>query len=167
MVAAEQSMYMLLLRAYLAASKAVAICNQSRQWACESTRTLSGDTVVHIPDGHDQPAAQAKLSSISVGFLPSVVLTTHSIVRLLWVAVMGDVAFWQEAMHNLSRQRQGGPWAVVKRAVLFAALSALQLVAAASWVSTELPKCDSVTLLRYSLVQSRTAWHMSISHVIA
>lgn len=137
-VAAERSLYMLLLRAYLAASKAVAVRDQSRQWVGDSARTLSRDTAVNIIDGPGQPTAQSKVPSDSVGFLPSLVLTTYSIARLFWVAVMGDVSFWHEAMHIMSGQKQGGSWAVVKRAILFAGLSALQLVAAASWVSTRL-----------------------------
>ena len=135
-VAAEASLYMLLLRAYLAASKAVAIRDQSCQWVLDSSPTSSGDTALQITDGSsDQPAAQAELSSVGARFLPSVALTTYSVLRLFWVAVMGDVAFWQEAMHIMSKQKQGGPFAAIKRAVLFAGLSALQLVAAASWVS--------------------------------
>lgn len=131
---AERSLYMLLTRAYLSTSNAVAVCDHSQQRVSDSTLQSSGDTAVGVIIPSDQSAAQAKLSSGSIGLLSSLGFTFYSILRLLWVAVMGDVAFWQEAAHIMSNRKQHGPFSLMQRGVLFAALSALGLVAAISQV---------------------------------
>ncbi len=69
-----------------------------------------------------------------MGLLSSMVCVAHAAVRLSWIAVMGDVAFWQEAAYIMSRPGHTTWWNKLLRAPMFAMLSLLQLIAALSRV---------------------------------
>ncbi len=134
---ADTYLYILLMRAYLAASMAVTVCDQACQRICSlaaGSGSLSGDTALLIDVPDVQPATHSELPLAAMGLLSSMVCVAHAAVRLSWIAVMGDVAFWQEAAYIMSRPGHTTSWNKLLRAPMFAMLSLLQLIAALSRV---------------------------------
>ena len=134
---ADTYLYMLLMRAYLAAGMAATVCDQA--WLrihglAAGSGSLSGDAALPIDLLGVQPPTQARLPPPAMGLLSSVVGISHAAVRLSWIAALGDVAFWQEAAYIMSSQGHTACWSKVLRAPLFAALVLLQLIAALSRV---------------------------------
>ena len=139
---ADTYLYILLMRAYLAAGMAVTVCDHACQRICSlavgngspSGGSPSGDTALLIDLPDSQPSTHSEPPLAAMGLLSSIVCVAHAAVRLSWIAVMGDVAFWQEAAYIMSRQGQTPNWHMVLRAPMFAMLSLLQLIAALSRV---------------------------------
>ena len=134
---ADAYLYTLLMRVYLAAGMALTVCHQAGQriqGLPAGSGGLPGDTAlpIHLPAVH--PPTHPQLSVQDMGFLASIACMFRSTVRLSWIAVMGDVAFWQEAAYIMSSQGSTACWNKMLRAPLFAALLLLQLVAAVSKV---------------------------------
>jgi len=142
---ADTYLYILLMRAYLAAGMAVTVCDQACQRICSlaaGSGSLSGDTALLIDVPHVQPATHSELPLVAMGLLSSMVCVAHAAVRLSWIAVMGDVAFWQEAAYIMSRPGHTTSWDKLLRAPMFAMLSVLQLIAALSRVRSCAPKLN-------------------------
>ncbi len=134
---ADTYLYILLMRAYLAAGMAVTVCDQACHSICSlaaGSGSLSGDTALLIDVPDVQPSTQSELPLAAMGLLSSMVCVAHAAVRLSWIAVMGDVAFWQEAAYIMSRPGHTTWWNKLLRAPMFAMLSLLQLIAALSRV---------------------------------
>ena len=92
---ADTYLYILLMRAYLAASMAVTVCDHACQQIISlaaDSGSLSGDTALLIDLPEIQPSTHSELPLAAVGLLSSIVCVAHAAVRLSWIAVMGLLA---------------------------------------------------------------------------
>ena len=118
--------------AYLAAGMAVTVCDQACLQICSlaaGSGSPSGDTALLTDLSDGQPSTHSGLPLVAMGLLASIVCVAHAAVRLSWIAVMGDLAFWQEAAYIMSRPDHTPSWKELLRAPMFAMLSLLQLLA--------------------------------------
>ncbi len=102
---ADTYLYILLMHAYLAAGMAVTVCDQACQQMCSlaaGSGRPSGDTALLIDLPDVQSSTHSELPLAAMGLLSSIVCVAHAAVRLSWIAVMGDVAFWQEAAYIMA-----------------------------------------------------------------
>ena len=137
---ASTYLYMLLMRSYLAADMAIIVCDQASRrihTLAADNGSVSGEIAlpVNLSGAHDQLPEHPQLAPPAMGLLLMLVFASHVTLRLLWVAVMGDVAFWQEAAHIMSSQEYAACKRTLLRAPMFAAFCLLQLVASISRVS--------------------------------